>query len=117
MAMVADQVRHEIDTYITPESPDQEKFGQRLSDEWVHDQLIEMRNALVPPYEVSALSDCGEGSGLVARSVIVIADDLHGSFIVYDPCDEGDFALALGGEARIVLAGPRGDAVGCFLAR
>jgi hypothetical protein len=108
---LAAEVREALNGYSAPPSPDA-RFGSTPFDLWVANQVQMMREALVEPFDAEALVEDG-----TMRPVVVVAEDGCGSFIVYDPTDAGDFALALGEVCSLRIDGPRGDAVGCFLAR
>jgi len=111
LILVARRIVEEIDGYAAP-SCSNLGLGSAPGRECISEQLDFMRSALVVPYPVQITDDAGESS-----AVFVVADDELGSFVVHDPSEGGDFALAVGSVKNLLLAGPRGDAVGCFLAR
>lgn len=108
---LAAEVLEALESYQAPSSPDH-RFGSARDASWIKANLTLMRQALVHPHPTTITDDFGN-----KRQAIAVVDDKAGSMIVYDPIDEGDFALALGDADLSVLAGPRGDPVGCFLAR
>jgi hypothetical protein len=111
LILLTRRIAEEIDDYAAPSSPNL-SLGSAPERAWISEQLHFMRSALVVPYRVQVTDDAGE-----SRAVFVVANDELGSFVVYDPSEGDDFALAVGSVQNLVLAGPRGDAVGCFLAR
>jgi hypothetical protein len=110
-AALAQHVQNEVEDFEAPTSPGP-RFGKNFKEEWYSEQRDVMRRALVEPYSADAVDECS-----TTRSVIVVAEDGCGNVVVFDPCEDGEFALALRTAPSLILAGPRGDVVGCFLAR
>jgi hypothetical protein len=111
-------VEKEIENYRYPSST--ETIGIRWTDEKVRAELAVMKSALVSPYwsEVE-LRDTHEqiaASPALSRTCAVVADDLKGTLLVFDPI-EGEFMLAVRHLGKLSSIGVRGDGVGCFMAR
>lgn len=91
-----------------------------MPQEWVTQQLAEMRAALVDPVlrsiEIrdSVAQLRGEAPPGV-RECFLVADDKAGYELYFDPASN-DFVLAYSGNPPSTF-NVRGDAVGCFMAR
>jgi hypothetical protein len=111
-------VENEIENYLYPSSTD--TVGTPWTEERVRAELAAMKSALVLPYwnEVE-LRDTHQqiaASPAQSRTCAVVADDLKGTLLVFDPV-EHEFMLAVRHNGRLSTIGVRGDAVGCFMAR
>ena len=110
-------VEREIDEYVygAPESA----IGKPMSQEWVQQQLTELRQALVTPQWVAIqLKDTlhqMESASPILRDCVLVANDRNGIQLYYDP-DQNDFVLAHSGDPPETF-NVRGDAVGSFMAR
>ena len=88
-------------------------LGRPMSQDWVEQQLAELRTALVKPeWRLVTNSDMPkEGETPSAHACALVAEDDNFE-LYYDPVEE-EFVLACGAETF----GVRGDVVGCFMAR
>jgi len=94
-------------------------IGNPWTAEKIEASLQAMRNALVDPIwaevemrETFEQIQLGEPT---VRRCAVVADNLEGTFLLWDPI-EHDFLLAARSGRNLSSFGVRGDAVGCFLA-
>jgi hypothetical protein len=97
-------VSDEIDSYVYPYSG--LEIGNPKSNEWITDQLREMRSALVKPYWANVGNE----------PCVIVADDGRGFYLAYNPRAKEYFLVMIRGK-RLIDIGVYGDAVGCFMAR
>ncbi|HEY1929225.1 MAG TPA: hypothetical protein VGG92_17315 [Caulobacteraceae bacterium] len=109
-------VAAEVENFQIPE-PHPLQLGSPLSPEWFEAGLAEMRQALVPPFQLDAKDYDTAPDTVLTRTVWIVADDTNGTLLAYDPTSEGDFALVWRHPDQDALSNIRGDAVGCFLSR
>jgi hypothetical protein len=111
-------IEQEIDSYVYQRHP--QALGTPMPQEWVKQQLTEMRAALVDPVlrsvqiRDSVAQIRGEEPPSV-RDCFLVADDNEGYELYFDPTSN-DFVLAYSGDPPSTF-NVRGDAVGCFMAR
>jgi hypothetical protein len=111
-------IEQEIDSYVYQQHPT--AVGAAMPQEWVTQQLAEMRAALVEPVlRLVEIRDTGaqmrgEAAPLM-RECFLVADDKEGYELYFD-AESNDFVLAYSGNPPSTF-NVRGDAVGCFMAR
>jgi hypothetical protein len=95
-------------------------LGTPWTTDRVDAELDTMKTALVAPYWADIeLRDTREqiaAKPALSRKCAVVADDLHGTVLVFDPT-ENEFMLAVRHKDELLSIGVRGDAVGCFMSR
>jgi len=112
------KIEQEIDSYVYQQHPT--AVGAAMPQEWVTQQLAEMRAALVEPVlRLVEIRDTGaqmqgEAAPLM-RECFLVADDREGYELYFD-AESNDFVLAYSGNPPSTF-NVRGDAVGCFMAR
>jgi hypothetical protein len=111
-------IEQEIASYVYEPHPGAK--GTPMPQEWVKQQLAEMRDALVDPVlrSVEIRDSVGQLRGEVPpdfRECFLVADDGEGHELYFDPASN-DFVLAYSGDPPSTF-NVRGDAVGCFMAR
>lgn len=101
--------------YVYPENA----IGDPLPDASIEEDLVEFKAALVEPkwvkIHICDTSEQWEADPPIIRDCVLIADDLKGYQIYFDP-EENNFVLASPGDPPETFC-VRGDAVGCFMAR
>jgi len=111
-------IEQEIDSYVYQRHP--AAVGTPMPQEWVTQQLAEMREALVDPVLRSieirdSVAQLRGEAPPVVRECFLVADDKEGYELYFDPVSN-DFVLAYSGNPPSTF-NVRGDAVGCFMAR
>jgi hypothetical protein len=111
-------IEQEIASYVYERNPAAQ--GIPLPNEWVTQQLMEMRKALVDPVlrSVEIRDSVAQLRGEAPpdiRECFLVADDREGYELYFDPTSN-DFVLAYSGNPPSTF-NVRGDAVGCFMAR
>ncbi len=111
-------VENEIQNYRY--SPSAHALGTPWAKDRVDAELVAKRSALVPPYwaEIELRDTCEQiaAEPALSRKCVVVADDLHGTVLVFDPV-ENEFMLAERHKDELLSIGVRGDAVGCFMSQ
>lgn len=111
-------IKQEIDSYVYQHQP--QAAGSPMPQEWVTQQLTQMRAALdYPVLRPIQIRDTvaqirGEEPPSV-RECFLVADDKEGYELYFDPTSN-DFVLAYSGDPPFTF-NVRGDAVGCFMSR
>jgi hypothetical protein len=94
--------------------------GIAWSEERIDAELTAMRAALVNPYwadvELRDTHEQIDADPAILRKCAIVADDLKGTILAFDPIENG-FLLAVKGKGALQTIGVHGDAVGCFMAR
>lgn len=112
------RIEQEIDSYVYPRHV--AALGTPMPQEWVTQQLAEMRTALVDPVLRSieirdSVAQLRGEEPPVVRECFLVADDKVGYELYFDPASN-DFVLAYSGNPPSTF-NVRGDAVDCFMAR
>jgi hypothetical protein len=91
-------------------------LGNPMPQDWVLQQLAQLRAALVKPeWRLVTNKDMPQaGETPEVRQCALVAHDPDGVELYYDPIDE-EFVLACGDPPETF--GIRGDVVGCYMAR